>query len=129
MRGPGRDGGFTIVEALVAFTLLAVLATALYAAFGDSAVRNRLAARREQAQWAARSLLDSLANRDLAAAGRQERALANGFRGWFEVKPAGEGAGGAYALRAVEIGVIDLQAGEEIVARASTFRLYVPMQQ
>jgi type II secretory pathway pseudopilin PulG len=129
MRGRRRDGGFTIVEALVAFTLLAVLATALYAAFGDSAERSRRAARREQGQWAAQSLLDSLSNRDLAMPGKQERALANGFRGWFEVTPAGEEVGGAYALRAIEIGIVDLRAHEEVVARASTFRLYVPMQQ
>lgn len=119
-----RQRGFTIVEALVAFTLLATLGAVLYRAFGDSADLFRRAGRRELAIVAAQSLLDSLSQADIAVPGRRSVDLSAGFEGAVTVSIAEAETGKPYSLRRVDIAVSDTTSDDGILVETTTFRLY-----
>ncbi|RJF80812.1 hypothetical protein D3874_27410 [Oleomonas cavernae] len=122
--GKGEQG-FTIVEALVAFTILAVLGVALFQSLGTSAAMSRQGARRENALMLARSLLESVGLREVAALGRFEGEAKGRLRWRRQVtlaEPVPEGA--RVELRRIEIDVLAPAPDDSVLASVVTIRLY-----
>jgi len=115
--------GFTIVEALVAFVILAVLGTALFAVFGQSARHAREVALREQAALVARSVLERIGPREIAVLGPRESEEAGGLRARVTVTAVPDTPPNALQeLRLVEIDILGPVAAP--LLHVTTYRLY-----
>jgi general secretion pathway protein I len=83
---PRPAAGFTLLEILVAFTLLATVFSVLLRVFSSGVQGIAITAQYEQATALARSLLLTT-DVDTAAAGMIQGEFENGFRWWREIAP------------------------------------------
>jgi|HubBroStandDraft_5_1064220.scaffolds.fasta_scaffold22871_4 general secretion pathway protein I len=84
-----REGGFTLLEVLVALTILAVALTMLFAIFGHSLSRAREAQSRMEARALAESLLAQAETAPTVAFGETSGRAPSGMEWQFDVRPYG----------------------------------------
>jgi general secretion pathway protein I len=85
-----REGGFTLLEVLVALTILAVALTSLFAIFGNSLARAREAQSRMEARALAESLLAQAETQPTVTFGETSGRLASGMEWRFDVRHYGD---------------------------------------
>jgi general secretion pathway protein I len=85
-----REGGFTLLEVLVALTILAVALTSLFAIFGNSLARAREAQSRMEARALASSLLAQAETQPTVTFGETSGRLASGMEWRFDVRRYGD---------------------------------------
>ncbi len=120
-----RDRGFTIVEALVAFAILAVLGTALFQALGGSMATSRNLEQRERALMLARSLYEAVGLREVARLGQAEGTDKGGLRWRREVASIPQVPGEArYELRRIRIEILAPVPDDAVLAEVETVRLF-----
>lgn len=118
------ERGFTIVEALVAFTILAVLGVALFRVFGDGAGRAREVELRGQAAMVARSALERVGPREIATLGTSENEEMAGFLTRVTVTAEAADEEALVELRRIEIVVLGPLPARTELGRITTFRLH-----
>lgn len=124
MKAP-REGGFTIVEALIAFVILVVVGASLYAAFGGSADHARQVELREVAALVARSALERIGPREIEALGTVEIEEMAGFLTRMTVSVAeGEPASPLVELRRIDVIVLGPAPERVEMTHFSTYRLH-----
>jgi general secretion pathway protein I len=85
-----REGGFTLLEVLVALTILAVALTSLFAIFGNSLARAREAQSRMEARALAENLLAQAETQPTVAFGETAGRTPSGMEWHFDVRHYGD---------------------------------------
>jgi general secretion pathway protein I len=85
-----REGGFTLLEVLVALTILAVALTSLFAIFGNSLARAREAQSRMEARALAQSLLAQAETQPTVTFGETSGRTPSGMDWRFDVRRYGD---------------------------------------
>jgi general secretion pathway protein I len=84
-----REGGFTLLEVLVALTILGVALTVLFAVFGHSLARAREAQSRMEARTIAQGLLAQAQTAPTVAVGETSGRSGSGMEWRFDVERYG----------------------------------------
>jgi len=84
------DSGFTLLEVLVALTILAVALTVLFSIFGNSLSRSRETQSRMEARTLAAGLIERAEAAPTVAFGESTGRSASGLEWQFDVRPYGD---------------------------------------
>jgi len=87
-RSSNEAGGFTLIEVLVAFAILALVLTALLQAFSAGLRGGNVAERRLMATMLARSVLDDVGAETPIVAGERSGEIDDGYRWIIRISPS-----------------------------------------
>jgi general secretion pathway protein I len=111
IRSRHRQSGFTLIETVVAFAVLALALGVLYESFGWSLRRSSTVIHREAAWMAAQSVLAEIRGRDWLRVGKTTGVAGDGLEWQAEIKPHDLAIRQESPLRAFEV-TIDVKWGE-----------------